>query len=138
MDSATAAAPDSSLTGSFEKLFRSTVRLSGAATLYSVQQLEGAVTMLQGRDSISKQLDRFGTTFQSLAECLAEEISPGKQKALNSFADMTAQVVQQSWEGMGVLDPRQMFRLAGRLTRGAKKVAPAVEQPSLAAEVLGS
>jgi len=147
MDSSNVATLGNALTESFEKLFLSTVRLSGAATLYGVQQLENAVSGLQGGEGLAQQLDRLETTFNSLTECLVEEISPSKKDALESISNITAQMVRQSFDSMTLLDPRQVFRFAGNLAQkssetisswAAKKESAAAEEPRLAAEVLAS
>ena len=56
------ATSDATLTGSVGKLFFSTVRFSGAATFFGVQQFEAAFTMLQAGEGFSRQIERFETT----------------------------------------------------------------------------
>jgi hypothetical protein len=137
MDASHAAPSGLSLTASFEKLLFSGVRLSGAATLFGVAQLETALNDWQQGGGIGKQMDRFGATVDTLTQRLVNEMSPGKQDALNSIADITTKVVSQSFEATRFLDPRQLFRLAGNLTqRSAEKVVQ--EEPKLAADVLAS
>jgi hypothetical protein len=147
MDAASAATAGGSLTGSFEKLFLSSVRLSSAATLFGVHQMESAVNNWQEAGGIGKQLDQFGTTVNSLTQCLVEEISPGKQDALHSVADITTKVVRQSMDGLRLFDPLQSFRAATSLLQKssqtivgwATKPQPAVEEePQLAADVLAN
>ena len=146
MDSSNVATPGNFLTESFEKLFLSTVRLSGAATLYGVQQLESAASVFQGGEGFSQQLDRLETTVNSLTQCLVEEISPSKKDALESISNITAQMVRQSFDSMMLLDPRQVFRFAGSLAQKSSetivgwttKKESAAEEPRLAAEVLAS
>jgi hypothetical protein len=147
MDASAAATPGVSLTTSFEKLFLSSVRLSSAATLFGVSQFESAVAGWQEGGGIGKQLDRFGTTVNSLTQCLVEEISPGKKEALDSVAEITKKLVHQSVEGMSLLDPRQVFRFAGTLAQRSsetisgwtgKKESSLVEEPQLAADVLAN
>jgi hypothetical protein len=139
------------LTASFEKLFLSSLRLSSAATLYGVYQFENAVSIFQEPGGIGKQMDRFGTTVDSLAQCLVDGISPGKKDALNSISDITGKVVRQSIEGMSLFDPRQAFRIATNLAQrsgvtladwgksaGGDGTSPSsrVGEPRLAADVL--
>jgi hypothetical protein len=147
MDASAAATSGVSLTASFEKLLLSGVRLSSAATLFGVAQFETAVNGWQEGGGISKQLDHFGTTVNSLTQCLVEEISPGKKEALDSIAEITTKVVHQSMEGIGILDPRQMFRFATSLAQKssetitgwtAKEEPAAAEEPKLAVDVLAS
>ena len=141
------ATPDPSLTGTIGKLMFSTIRLSGAATLYGVQQFEAAFTVLQGEDNISKQMERFGTTVDSLSNCLAGDISEGKKEALDSVASVTGQFVRQSAEMMSFLDPRGIMRVANSLAQKSsesvsgwvsKKEEDSAESPKLAVDVLSN
>ena len=147
MDAAITATSGTSLTASFEKLFLSSVRLSSAATLFGVHQVESAANSWQEEGGIGKQLDQFGTTVNSLTQCLVEEISPGKRDALDSIAEITTDVVRQSIEGMNLFDPRLSFRLATNLVqKSAETIAgwtgksepPVGEEPQLAADVLAN
>jgi hypothetical protein len=99
------------------KLFSSTMRFSGAATLYGVQQLEAAVNVFDDQDGISKQMDRFGATVESLTSCLTVDISPGKKEALESISTVTGRVVRQTFEVARFLDPREVLRVANNLAR---------------------
>ena len=147
MDAAITATSGGSLTASFEKLFLSSVRLSSAATLFGVHQAESAVNNWQEEGGIGKQLDQFGTTVNSLTQCLVEEISPGKKDALDSIAEITTKVVRQSIGGMSLFDPLQAFRLATNLVQKSsetivgwtRRSEPTVEEePPLAADVLAN
>ena len=147
MDASAAATSGASLTTSFEKLFLSSVRLSSAATLFSVGQLETAVSGWQEGTGMGKQLDRIGTTVNSLTRCLMDEISPGKKEALDSLAQITSKVVNQSLEGMSLFDPRQAVRIATDLAQRSSNVLtgwtgkadpPLQEEPQLAADVLAN
>jgi len=147
MDAAITATSGGSLTASFEKLFLSSVRLSSAATLFGVHQVESAVNSWQEEGGIGKQLDHFGTTVNSLTQCLVEEISPGKKDTLDSIAEITTDVVHQSIEGMTLFDPRLSFRLATNLAQKSaetivgwtrKSGPPVGEEPKLAADVLAN
>ena len=143
MDASAAAAPG--LTVSFEKLILSSVRLSSAATLFGVYQLESAVNGFQP-DGLGKQMDRFGETVDSLSQCFVTEISPGKKSALESIADLSGKVVKQSIEGFRLFDPRQAMRIATKLAqqssealrgKSASAAAAPEDEPKLAADVLG-
>ena len=147
MDASAAAPAGVTLTATFEKLFLSSVRLSSAATLFGVYQLESAVSGIQEPGGIGRQMDRFGDTVESLAECLLEEISPGKKQALNSIGEITGKVVKQSIEGLRFFDPREVIRITNSLARrstetvtgwGKSAAAASFEEPQLAADVLGN
>jgi hypothetical protein len=147
MASEASATSGPTLTGSVGKLFFSTMRLSGAATLYGVQQLEAAASVLEDEDGISRQMDRFGATVESLTSCLTVDISPGKKEALESISTVTGRVVRQTLEVARFLDPREVLRVANNLAHrssetmsgwmGKKEPVPD-EAPKLAVDVLGN
>lgn len=141
------ATPDPSLTGTIGKLVFSTIRLSGAATLYGVQQVEAAFTVLQGEEDLSKQMERFGTTVDSLSKCLAGDISEGKKEALDSVASVSGQLVRQSAEVMSFLDPREILRVANSLAQKSsesvsgwvgRREEDSGDSPKLAVDVLSN
>ena len=145
MDATNAATSVAGLTTSFEKVFLSSMRLSSAATLFGVHQLENAMNNWQEEGGIGQQLDEFGTTVDSLTQCLVDEISPGKKNALDSVAEMTTKVVGQSVDGMRLFNPLEAFRLTANLAQKSTKAIvgwigkaePSVEEePQLAADVL--
>ena len=139
------AASESTLTGSVGKLVFTTMRFSGAATLYGVQQVESAL-FLDG-DTLSKQIKRLGTTVDSLSDCLADDISAGKKGALDSVSNATANLLRQSVEVMSILDPRQILRVANDMANKSsesvsgwmsKKGGSPEESPKLAVDVLSN
>jgi hypothetical protein len=144
MDASSAAPAGVTLTASFEKLLLSSVRLSSAATLFGVYQLESAVSGFREPGGLGRQLARFGGTVNSLAACLLDEISRGKKDALDSFADISGKVVRQSMEGISYLDPRRVARIANKLAQrpsGSSKDSGTPEssrqgEPQLATDVL--
>ena len=132
---------------SFEKLFASSMRFSGAATLFSVQQVEAAFSVLEGGEGFFKQMDKFGNTVESLTKSLTEDISPGKKDTLESISRATDQVVRQSFDALSLLDPRQVLRLTNNLTQKTsetlsnwiRKKEPVPEgEPKLAVDVLAN
>jgi len=143
----TPASPDATLTGSVGKLFFSTMRFSGAATLFGVQQFETAFVLLQEGEGFSKQIERFETTVDSLSDCLAGDISPGKKEALDSVSSATGRIMRQSFEFMGFLDPRELLRVANNMAQKStesvsgwvsRKETSPDEAPKLAVDVLAS
>jgi hypothetical protein len=147
MDASHVATSGTTLTATFEKLLLSGMRLSSAAALFGVAQLENAVTGWQDGEGLGGQIDRFGSTVNSLTQCLVDEISPGKKDALDSIAGITTKLVDQSMEAARMLDPMQLFRAATGLAQksvgavtgwtGRSHTSQAGE-PRLAADVLAS
>ena len=147
MASEATATSGTTIIGSFEKLFTSSMRFSGAATLFSVQQAEAAFSILEGGEGFLKQMDKFGDMVESLTKSLAEEISPGKKDTLDSISRATDQVVRQSFDALSLLDPRQVLRLTNNLTQKTsetlsnwirKKESVSEEKPKLAVDVLAN
>src|SRR5262245_23920835 len=116
------ASQTSSLTASIERLFLSSVRLSGAATLFGVAQFETAMNGWQQGGGFGQQLDRFGSTVNSLTRCLVDEMSPGKKEALESISEITSKLVHQSMDGMNLLDPRQVIQTATSLAQKSSEM----------------
>ena len=147
MDAASATASARSLTASYERLFLSSLRLSSAATLFGVQQVESALNGWQEGGGIGKQMEQVGDTVNSLTQCLMEQISPGKRQALHSISEVSNSVMRQSIEGMRVLDPFAALKFAGNVAQKStetvaswtkKPQPPTEEEPHLAADVLGN
>lgn len=140
-----AAASELTLTGTMGKLVFTTMRFSGAATLYGVQQVEAA--LFQDGDTLSKQIKRLGTTVDSVSNCLVGDISTGKKDALDSVSSATANILRQSVEVMSILDPRQILRVANDMAQKSsesvsgwmnrKEDSPG-ESPRLAVDVLSN
>ena len=147
MASEATAASGTTIMESFEKLFASSMRFSGAATLFSVQQVEAAFSVFEGGEGFFKQMDKFGNTVESLTKSLTEDISPGKKDTLESISRATDQVVRQSFDALSLLDPRQVLRLTNNLTQKTsetlsnwirKKESVSEEEPKLAVDVLAN
>lgn len=147
MASEAAATSGTTIIESFEKLFASSMRFSGAATLFSFQQMEAAFSILEGGEGFMKQMDKFGSTVESLTKSLTEDISPGKKDTLESISRATDQMVRQSLDALSLLDPRQVLRLTNNLTQKTsetlsswiRKKEPAPEdEPKLAVDVLAN
>jgi hypothetical protein len=139
------AASELTLTGTVGKLVFTTMRFSGAATLYGVQQVEAA--LFQDGDTLSRQIKRLGTTVDSLSNCLADDISAGKKDALDSVSNATANLLRQSVEVISILDPRQILRVANDMAQKSsesvsgwvgKKADCPEESPKLAVDVLSN
>lgn len=139
------AAESASLSGNFQKVLSSGVRLSGAASLYSLQQFESAVSNLQAGRGFNEQFHRVQGTMHDVTQCLVSGVSQGKKDAIESFSNLGGQIIRQSMEGLAAFDPREMLRTANSLAQKssetlshwvARKSAPASEEPRLAADVL--
>ena len=133
------------LTTHFQKLLNSGVKLSGAASMYSLQQFENAMGNIQDRKKLSKQIDRVQAALDEVSGCLVSDISQSKKDAVESFTSVGEQLFRTSVEGLSLFDPREMLRAANSLAQKstetishwvARKSPVAAEEPRLAADVL--
>ena len=136
---------NTTLTTNFQRVLNTSVRLSGAASLYSLQQLETAVSNLQGGKGFNDQFNKVQGTMNDVTKCLVSSMSQGKRDAVDSFSNLGGQIIRQSMEGLSAFDPREMLRAANNLAQKssetishwvARKSTPAAEEPRLAADVL--
>jgi hypothetical protein len=136
---------NNALTSNFQKVLNSGVRLSGAASLYSLQQFEAAVSNIQSGKGFSEQFDKVQATVNEVSRCLAEGVSQGKKDAIESFSTLGGQIIRQGMEGMAAFDPREMLRAANNLAQKSsetishwvsRKSSVPAEEPRLAADVL--
>jgi hypothetical protein len=132
--------------GGLQGATASFLRLSGAMTLYGVEQLQNAVSIRSAQD-VSKTLDKFETTLDSLTDSLVEECDPGKKEGVKSIGSVAQRAVQVSFEGLKLFNPRWAVTLTKDLAQKSSEVlshwvgksnSAKTDQPELAVEVLGS
>jgi hypothetical protein len=128
-----------------QSLLVSMMRLSAALTLYSLEQIQTSVYITQGGQNPLRVLDKLEIALNSLTEALVEQIADGKKTALESVTTIAQDLVRTSFDGVNVIDPRQLLRATDRILRSSSEtVADWVdrvglvdgEEPKPAAEVL--
>lgn len=100
-----------------EKLIVSMMRFSTAITLFGMEQLENAMNTVSGGEDISKSIDRFRQTLDSFTNAVVKEIDPKKRETLNSVTSMSEEAVHRTFEGMTVIDPREVLRTTSELVK---------------------
>ncbi|HEV8132012.1 MAG TPA: hypothetical protein VGQ81_12225 [Acidobacteriota bacterium] len=132
-----------------EKLIVSMMRFSTAITLFGMEQLENAMNTVSGGEDLSKSIDKFRQTLDSFTNAVVKEIDQKKRETLNSVTGMSEEAVHRTFEGMTVIDPREVLRTTSELvkktsdsvadlvTKSAESVEETLEtEPEAAADAL--
>ena len=111
-------------------LIVSMVRFSSALTLYSLEQVEKSVNLLDGGAEISKTIEGFEKTLNSITDVLTNQIDAKKKEALESLTKISEDTVSRAMEGMDIIDPRQAVKATTEVLQktsdvGAKWVSEA-------------
>lgn len=124
----------------------SMLRLSAAMTLYSVEQMEKSINVMEGGTELGKTIEGFEKTFDSLTEVLMREMDEKKKETLESVSKASKDMVSRSMEGMELLDPSQVLKASSDLlqktsdvtakwvSKAAEAVEKATEAPKAAPE----
>jgi len=117
-------------------LIVSMLRFSTALTLYSVEQLEKSMNVVEGGSELGKAVDAFEKTLDSLTDVLMKEMDQKKKDTLDSVSKASKDMVSRTLEGMDLMDPRQVMKASSDLlqktsdvtAKWVSKAAEAVEK----------
>ena len=120
----------------------SMLRFSAALTLYSVEQLEHSLNVVEGGADLSKTLQGFELTLDSLSEVLMREMDEKKKETLQSVSKASRDMVGRTMEGMEIMDPREVIKASSDLlqktsdvtARWVSKAAEAMEKATQGAK----
>ncbi|MGH9783745.1 MAG: hypothetical protein ACRD88_06125 [Terriglobia bacterium] len=117
----------------------SMLRFSAALTLYSVEQLERSLNVVEGGADLSKTIQGFEQTLDSLSEVLMREMDEKKKETLQSVSKASRDMVGRTMEGMEIMDPREVIKASSDLLQKtsdvtAKWVTKAAEAMEKAAQ----
>jgi len=117
----------------------SMLRFSAALTLYSVEQLERSLNVVDGGADLSKTIQGFEQTLDSLSEVLMREMDEKKKETLQSMSKASRDMVGRTMEGMEIMDPREVIKASSDLLQKtsdvtAKWVTKAAEAMEKAAQ----
>ena len=138
------AAPGETVANNLQRTIVSMIRFSSAIALYGVEKMQGTLAFRE-RQELSTIIDDMGGTLDSLTETLEGRMVEGNRTALHSATNLVGQIVEQSCEGLSLLDPRHAVRAATDLIRktadtfsgsAAEAKLEAENEPALAVEVL--
>lgn len=121
-----------------QNLINSMVRFSAAISLFSLEQLERAVSAIQGDAALSKTMDNFEEAMNAMTDVLTSKIDADKKETLSSVTSASEDMVKRTLDGMRVLDPREMMKASNDLLKRTtsatsewiSKAAAAVEDAS--------
>jgi len=124
----------------------SVVRLSTAATLFGLEQIETAVEVTLGRRGFSTAVDDLANTIDSMSESLVDKTAEEKRRTLDSITRATKRVVDSSADAMAVIDPKRVIEATNDVLRKSTdavsnfigKSSDKGEIPQLAVDVLKS
>jgi len=100
----------------------SMLRFSAALTLYSVEQLEHSLNVVEGGADLSKTLQGFELTLDSLSEVLMREMDEKKKETLQSVSKASRDMVGRTMEGMEIMDPREVIKASSDLLQKTSDV----------------
>ncbi|MBI2820369.1 MAG: hypothetical protein HYX73_10350 [Acidobacteria bacterium] len=124
----------------------SMLRLSAAMTLYSVEQMEKSINVMEGGTELGKTIEGVEKTLNSLTEVLMREMDEKKKETLESVSKASEDMVSRSMEGLEFMDPRQVLKASSDLlqktsdatakwvSKAAEAVEKATEAPKSAPE----
>lgn len=100
----------------------SMLRFSAALTLYSVEQLEHSLNVVEGGADLSKTIQGFELTLDSLSEVLMREMDEKKKETLQSVSKASRDMVGRTMEGMEIMDPREVIKASSDLLQKTSDV----------------
>ena len=120
----------------------SMLRFSAALTLYGVEQLENSLNLVGDAADLSKTIQGFEKTLDSLSNVLMRELDEKKKETLESVSKASEDVVSRTLEGMDIMDPREVLKVSSDLlqktsdvtAKWVSKAAAAVEKATESAK----
>lgn len=100
-----------------EKLIVSMMRFSTAVTLFGMEQLEVAMNTMGGTEDFTKTMDRFRQSLDAFTNAVSKEIDQKKRDTLKSVTSMSEEAVHRTFEGLNVVDPREVLRTTSDLMK---------------------
>jgi hypothetical protein len=100
----------------------SLLRFSAALTLYSVEQLERSLDVVEGSNELSKTLEGVEKTLDSVSDVLMRELDDKKKDTLESVRKASKDMVDRTMDGMEIMDPREVIKASSDLLQKASDV----------------
>ena len=129
-----------------QSLVVSVVRLSTAATLFGLEQVQTAVDVTMGRRGLSTAIEDLSNTIDLMAESLADNTAEEKKRTLESVTRATKRVVDSSSDAIAVMDPKRVVDATNDVLRKStdavsnfiSKSSDKADTPRLAVDILSS
>lgn len=93
----------------------SMLRFSAALTLFSVEQLEKSLNVVEGGADLTKTMAGFEQTLDSLSDVLMREMDEKKKETLQSVSKASKDMVDRTMDGMEIMDPREVIKASSDL-----------------------
>lgn len=93
-----------------ENLIVAMLRFSAAVTLYGMEQIQSTMNIVEGGEDLSKTMEKFEKTLNSVTEALMNKVDETKKETLKSVTKMSQDVVSRSMDGINLMDPREVLR----------------------------
>lgn len=100
----------------------SLLRFSAALTLYSVEQLEKSLDVVEGSNDLTKTIEGVEKTLDSVSDVLMRELDDKKKDTLESMRKASKDVVDRTMEGMEIMDPREVIKASSDLLQKTSDV----------------
>src|SRR5437879_13314873 len=91
-------------------LIASMARFSTTLTLYGGEQLEKTANIVGSSEELSKTVEEFEKTLDSLSDVLSGKIDEKKKDTMQSVTKMTEETVNRTVDGMELMDPRKVLK----------------------------
>jgi ABC-type transporter Mla subunit MlaD len=118
-----------------QELIASMMKFSAAMTLFSMQQLQNAVTAAADTQSA---MNKFKDALDSMTSAVSSQMDESKKATLESMSKVQNDIVDRTFDAMNLqaFDPREMMHTTGDLMRKTtdsladlvKKAMPAAEK----------
>jgi hypothetical protein len=96
-------------------------------TLFGVEQLEKSLKVANSSDDLSRTIEDFEKTLNSMTDLLTGRIDEKKRETLSSVTKVTEDTVKRTFDGMEAINPREVIKASTDLLQ---KAASAVEKAS--------
>ena len=97
------------------RLIVSTIRLSSALTLYSVQRLEQGMNVTDGDSDLLKMFGRFGKTLDSLTDVLMKDVNKTTRTTFDSVNQVSHELIHRFRGGIEAANPREVLKASTNL-----------------------
>lgn len=103
-------------------LISSMARFSTAMTLFGVEQLEKTMNVFGGEAELSKTIEEFEKTLNSMTNILTGKMDEKKKETVQSLGKMTEETVSRTLDSMNVLDPREVLKASTEMLQKTSDV----------------
>ena len=91
-------------------LIASMARFSTAMTMFGVEQLEKTIGSVGGGEQLTKTVEDFESTLNSLTDVLTGKLDQQKKETVRSISKLTEESVDRTMDTMEVMDPREALK----------------------------